>query len=459
MTLQPSSTRFEDPGLRPLFEENARWQSWLDVEAALAKAQAALGIVPVAAANRITAAARLDLLDDKAIRDGLAKTGHPLVPLVWELARVAGNEAGGWVHWGATTQNILETGDALLLRDAHRIIRGQIATLLGHLADLAQRSAEMAMPGRTHGQHAVPVTFGFKVAVWIDELIRHDERLAAVERRIFVAMLGGAAGTYASLGSEGPAIQAKLAEILELEPTPVPSRTHRDREAEYVTILALVAATAGKIANESYMLMKQEFGEAREPVPPGTVGSSTMPQKRNPILAQDIMAGAAQVRALVPLALDAMMTEHEANRATSVMMRAAIGPAAVLTGDCLGRLIAICSGLELFPDRMRENLDLTGGMILSEAIMMELGRTLGRQEAHDIVYEAAEDVISGRAGSFDAALAARPEIKAHLSGDAIAAMLDPAAYTGLCADMARDGAARARTVAAAGGRFAYSTGN
>lgn len=456
MSLQPSATRFKDPGLRPLFEEAARWQSWLDVEAALARAQADLDIIPASAADRIEEVAKLDLLDDKAIRDGLARTGHPLVPLVWELARAAGDEAGGYVHWGATTQNILETGDALLLRRAHGILRRQLAELLGHLADLAERSADMAMAGRTHGQHAVPITFGYKVAVWIDELIRHDERLAAVEPRVFVAMLGGAAGTFASLGAQGPAVQAGLAGLLGLAPTPVPSRTHRDREAEYVTILGLIAATSGKIANESYTLMKQEFAEAREPVPPGTVGSSTMPQKRNPILAQDVMAGAAQVRALVPLALDAMMTEHEANRATTVMMRSAIGPAAVLTGDCLGRLIAICSGMELFPGRMRENLDLTGGMILSEAIMMELGKTLGRQEAHDIVYEAAEDVLSGAVESFDRALAARPEIQANLSPDAIEAMLDPAAYTGLCAEMAREQAKRARRVAEAEGAFAHT---
>jgi 3-carboxy-cis,cis-muconate cycloisomerase len=456
MSLQPSATRFKDPGLRPLFEESARWQSWLDVEAALARAQADLDIIPASAADRIEEVAKLDLLDDKAIRDGLARTGHPLVPLVWELARAAGDEAGGYVHWGATTQNILETGDALLLRRAHGILRRQLAELLGHLADLAERSADMAMAGRTHGQHAVPITFGYKVAVWIDELIRHDERLAAVEPRVFVAMLGGAAGTFASLGAQGPAVQAGLAGLLGLAPTPVPSRTHRDREAEYVTILGLIAATSGKIANESYTLMKQEFAEAREPVPPGTVGSSTMPQKRNPILAQDVMAGAAQVRALVPLALDAMMTEHEANRATTVMMRSAIGPAAVLTGDCLGRLIAICSGMELFPGRMRENLDLTGGMILSEAIMMELGKTLGRQEAHDIVYEAAEDVLSGAVESFDRALAARPEIQANLSPDAIEAMLDPAAYTGLCAELAREQAKRARWVAEAEGVFAHT---
>ncbi len=443
MSLQPSSARFEDLGLRPLFEEAARWQSWLDVEAALAQAQAELGIVPKTAAERIAQCARLELLDDTAIREGLAKTGHPLVPLVWELARVCGGEAGRYVHWGATTQNILETGDNILLRRAHEIMLGQLGRLLGRFAEIAEESADMPLPGRTHGQHAVPITFGYKVAVWIDELLRHVERLHGLEERVFVALLGGAAGTFASLGAEGPAVQADLARILDFKPTSVPSRTHRDREAEYVTTLGLMAGTVGKIGNEVYTLMKQEFAEASEPVPPGTVGSSTMPQKRNPILCQDVMASAAQVRALVPLALDAMMTEHEANRMTTVMMRAALGPACIHMGDCLGRLNAIAEGLELFPARMRENLDLTGGMILSEAIMMELGKALGRQEAHDVVYDAIEDVLAGKV-SFTAALAKAPKLVAELSPDAVQAMLDPAGYTGLCADMAREQAALAR---------------
>lgn len=445
MSLQPSSTRFTDPGIRTLFTEQARWQSWLDVEAALAAAQAELGIVPAAAAERIGACARLELLDDTAIREGLARTGHPLVPLVWELSRVVGEEAGGWVHWGATTQNILETGDSILLRRSYNIMRQQFAELFTALGDLAERTAEMPLAGRTHGQHAVPVTFGYKVAVWIDELLRHVERLEGMEERVFIAMLGGGAGTFASLGKDGPPTQARLAARLGLTPTPVPSRTHRDREAEYVMALALIAATGGKIANEIYTLMKQEFAEVREPVPPGTVGSSTMPQKRNPILCQDVVAGSAQVRALVPLALESMMTEHEANRATTVMMRSAIAPAAIGVGDILGRLIAIMSGLELDAERMRQNLDLTGGMILSEAVMMQLGEALGRQEAHDVVYDVTERVMAG-GDDFAAELVGDERVQSRLDRAALERLLDPASYTGLCADMAREQAAAARAV-------------
>ncbi|MGI9423877.1 MAG: class-II fumarase/aspartase family protein [Hyphomicrobiaceae bacterium] len=446
VSLQPSSLRFADPGIRALYDVRSRWQSWLDVEAALAQAQAELGIIPTEAAEIIVANAELDRLDDAAIRGGLVRTGHALVPVVWELARVCGEEAGGYVHWGATTQNVLEAGDNLLLRQAHQIFCAQLADLLEALADLAERGAEMAMPGRTHGQHAVPVTFGYKVAVWIDELVRHVERLRGLEDRVFVAMMGGGAGSYASLGEQGPNVQAGMAARLGLASAMVPSRTHGDREAEYVCTLGLMAATQGKIANEIYTLMKQEFGEAREPVPAGTVGSSTMPQKRNPILCQDEIADAARLRALVPLALEAMVTEHEANRTTSVIMRETLTQACVLTGDMLSRLIVITRGLDLDPERMRANLDLTDGLILSESIMMDLGRSLGRQTAHDLVYDAVETVLAGEA-TFSEALASDSRVRDSFGDDAARRLADPAAYTGLCAAMAKAQSVVARSVA------------
>lgn len=188
---EPTSRRVEDPGVRTLFTEASRFQAWLDVEAALAQAQAELGVIPQAAADEITRKAKLELLDIDAIHDGLAVTGHPLIPLVWELDRVCEGDAGGYAHWGATTQNITQTGDILLLRQAHDIFLGQLETLLRILADLAEKSKGMLLPGRTHGQHAVPATYGYKVAVWIDEWCRHVERLQGCEGRVFVAMLGG----------------------------------------------------------------------------------------------------------------------------------------------------------------------------------------------------------------------------------------------------------------------------
>jgi len=448
MLEEPTSLRIEDPGVRALFTESARFQSWLDVEAALAQAQAELGIIPAAAAREITAKAHLKYLDLAAVRAGLATTGHPLVPVIWALDRACEGDAGGYVHWGATTQNVTQTGQLLQVRRAHDIFLRQLAAILLALADLADTTKDMLLPGRTHGQHAVPATFGFKVAVWIDELGRHVERLRGCEGRVFVAMLGGGAGTLASLGEPGLATQDKMAARLGMRPMPMPARTIGDHQAEYVLLLGMLAATSSKIGREVYTLMKQEFGELEEPVPPGTVGSSTMPQKRNPKLSQDIIAAAAQIRALAPLALEAMQTEHEADRTTSIMMGRALVPACELTGDMLQRMISLFDGLQVFPDRMRENLDLSGGLIMAEALMLELGKKLGRQRAHDAVYEAAQASVT-ESRPFRETLAADPHVSAGLTPAQVEALLDPARYTGLCRQFAERGATLAREIAAA----------
>ncbi len=443
----PTATRVSDPGIRALYKQESRWQSWLDVEVALARAQAELGIIPAEAVDPIARAARLEFMDRARIDEGFRRTGHTLVPLVWELARVVGEPHGGWVHWGATTQNITQTGDLLVLRQAHRIFLTQVADVLAAMADLAERGADMALPGRTHGQHAVPATFGYKVAVWIDEILRHLERLEQAAPRLFVAMLGGGAGTFASLGRQGPLVQASIARHLGFGTMTVPSRALGDHLAENVCVLGLLAATCAKIGREVYTLMKTEFGEVEEPVPPGTVGSSTMPQKRNPKLCQDIIALAAEVRMQVPLALEAMQTEHEADRTTTLMMDAAESRAAIATGDLLARLAEVMRGLKLDPVRMRRNLDLGGGLIMAEAIMLELGTTLGRQQAHDVVYDAAQSAFVEGKG-FSDVLAADARVTRHLDQATIEKLLDPVAYTGLCSDMAQEGAARARTAVA-----------
>ena len=446
MQSEPTALRVKDPGVRALFSEDSRYQSWLDVETALAQAQAELGVIPDSAADEITRKAHLCYIDMDAVRAGLARTGHPLVPLVWELDRVCEGDAGGYVHWGATTQNITQTGQLLLLKRVHRVFLEQLATLLDTLAELAGRTKDALLPGRTHGQHAVPATYGYKVAVWIDELSRHVERLRGCEPRVFVAMLGGGAGTLASLGEMGLPTQQGMADRLGMGSMTVPARTIGDHLAEYVTLLGMLAATCSKVAREVYTEMKQEFGEVEEPVSEGTVGSSTMPQKRNPKLSQDVVAGAAQVRALVPLALEAMQTEHEADRTTTIMMNRAIGDACMLTGDILQRLIDLFQGLRVFPDRMRSNLELSGGLIMSEAVMLELGKEMGRQKAHDVVYEAAQAAfIEGR--PFRETLAEEGEITSRLTEAQIETLLDPARYTGMCRHFAEQGARLGRQTA------------
>ena len=446
MQNRPTAARVPDPGIRALFTREARWQSWLDVEAALARAEAELEMIPADAAVQIADSCRLELLDVEKIEAGLAVTAHPLVPLIWELDRILGDEVGGYVHWGATTQNITQTGDILQLRRAHGIILGQLGSMLSALAPLAERHADDPCAGRTHGQHAVPATFGYKVGAWIDELCRHVERLEQAVPRVFVAMLGGAAGTLASFGPPGLDVQSRMAAHLELLPMPVPGRTSHDHHAEYAAILAMLGATCRKIADETYTLMKPEFGEIEEPVPPGTVGSSTMPQKRNPKLSQDIRAAAAQLTALFPLALDAMRTEHEADGSTSVMIERVMQGSTELIGDILSRMIILFEGIDVRPERMLENLELSGGLIMSERIMLALGEQLGRQRAHDIVYEHAQDAAV-QGVSFRELLVGDEEVRRHVSESELDALLDPASYTGACGEIARSQAARARAVA------------
>jgi adenylosuccinate lyase len=259
-------------------------------------------------------------------------------------------------------------------------------------------------------------------------------------------MLGGGAGTLASLGEVGLQVQDRMAEKLGLGSMSNPSRTSADHLAEYVTLLGLLAATSSKIGREIYTLMKQEFGEVEEPVPEGTVGSSTMPQKRNPKLTQDIVAGAAELRALVPLALEAMQTEHEADRTTYIMIDHALSQSCILTGDILQRLINIFEGLRLFPERMRQNLDLTGGLIMSEALMLALGQKIGRQRAHDAVYDAAQaSLVDGR--PFTETLAEQEHVSCSLTPEQIDELLNPEQYLGACRLLAEEGAEKARRTA------------
>jgi 3-carboxy-cis,cis-muconate cycloisomerase len=438
--------RVPDSLVKVILSEEHRWQRWLDVEAALAAAEADAGIVPVAAAKAIGEHAVLEELGVGAIREGIARTSHPLMAMVSRLSDAAGEPHGGWVHWGATTQNITQTGDAFLLREVHGVFLNLIAESMEAMAELAEQGRSMVCAGRTHGQQAVPITFGFKVAGWIDEFSRHVDRLREVEPRVFTAMMGGAVGNYASLGRKGPEVQAGVAKRLGLSPMAVPSRALGDFLAEYVCILGLMAATTSKIAKEVYLLMEAEFNEVCEPIPAGTIGSSTMPQKRNPQLSDDCIALAAQIRSLVPLAIEGMLHDHEVSGAYSSIMDTAVLRACVLTGDMLTRLRVILHGLMLDPDRMRRNLELTHGLIMSEAVMLELGEAIGRQHAHEIVYAAAQSAAVGDQ-SFRQALLANAEVKKHIKRIELERLLDPASYVGLSVEISKDAAKRARAIA------------
>jgi 3-carboxy-cis,cis-muconate cycloisomerase len=421
---------FTTAAMRAVFADQARLQRMLDVEAALARAQARLGLIPAAAADEIAAKAKLELFDLDAIRKGTELAGYPIVPLVKALGAACEGDAGRYVHWGATTQDIVDGALVLQIRDALTQISDDLDAIVRRLADLATQFRDTPMAGRSHLQHALPITFGFKCAVWLSALQRHRRRLETLRGEVLVAQFGGAVGTLASLGGDGIAVLEALAEELELAVPPIAWHVERDGLADSACFLGLLTGSLGKIATDIALLMQTEIGEVAEPHQPGRGGSSTMPQKRNPIACEFILAAAKNVRQLVPVMLDAMLQDHE--RATGPWHAEwiALPQAFALSAGALHHTRALLEGLSVDPARMRRNLDLTQGMITAEAVMMVLAPAVGREEAHHVVAAACHKALESGQHLLET-LSAEPEVAAHLSRDQLEHLLDPEHYTGL----------------------------
>ncbi|HEX9114567.1 MAG TPA: adenylosuccinate lyase [Anaerolineae bacterium] len=417
--------------MRAIFSDRSRMQSWLDFEAALARAEAAEGVIPAAAAAEITRRSRADLFDPALIREGVHRTGHPLVTLIRQLAALCDGNAGGFVHWGATTQDVTDTGLVLQLKEALALIERDLEAVAAALAGLARAERDTLMPGRTHGQHATPITFGFKVAGWLDEVERHRGRLAQLRKRVLVGELAGASGTLASLGEPGLAVQQRMMADLGLGVPAIGWHASRDRFAETVGLLALVASTMGRISHEVVLLQATEVAEVEEPFQRGKVGSSTMPHKRNPMLCEAIMAQARLCRALVPAALESMgAAEHERDWSAVHTEWATVPEACLLAGGAVAQMTGLLADLIVYRDRMRANANLTRGLILSEAVMLRLGQTLGRQIAHDVVYDASMAAYEQGRPLRDLLLA-DPRVTERVAPADLDALLRPEAYTGL----------------------------
>jgi 3-carboxy-cis,cis-muconate cycloisomerase len=423
---------FTTPAMRAVFADEARLQRMLDVEAALARAQAKLGLIPAEAAREITAEADVSRFDLAAIGRGTELVGYPIVPLVKALGEACAGDAGRWVHWGATTQDIMDTALVLQLREALDLIRQDLAGAEAALVDLARRYRDTPMAGRTHTQHALPITFGFKCALWLAPLQRHAERLARLRSEIAVVQFGGAVGTLASLGAEGIRVIDGLAAELDLRTPPIAWHVGRDGLAEVAGFLGLLTGSLGKIATDVALLMQAEVGEVAEPYQEGRGGSSTMPQKRNPIACEFILACAANVRQLVPVMLGAIVQDHE--RATGAWHAEwiALPEAFALSAGALHHARLLLEGLMVDPTRMRRNLELTQGMISAEAVMMALAPQVGREQAHHLVAAACQRALA-RGGHLLDELQADRTITAHLPPERLGELLDPRNYTGLAA--------------------------
>jgi 3-carboxy-cis,cis-muconate cycloisomerase len=426
---------FGTEAMRDVFGDNAVVRNCVVVEAALARAQARLGIIPQDAAAAISNTADAIIagraaLDIARLKRETENVGFPILPLVRQLAQHAG-EAGRYLHWGATTQDIFDCAVVLQIRDGLALIEADLDTLRGHLAVLAKKHRDTPMPGRTFFQQALPITFGYKAAVWLSPFDRHAERLMQVKKRVLVAQFGGAVGTLASLGHGEEALRttAELARELGLAEPAITWHVARDTVAETVQFLALLGGSLAKIADDVMLMSSTEFGEASEAYAEGRGASSTMPQKRNPISCGVIIAAARALRQQAGLALDAMVNSFERNAAAWHLEWIAVPEAFGYAAGALKQTVFVAGGLVVDSDGMARNLALTHGLIVAEAVMMGLAPVIGRNEAHHLVTAACGKALASNRPLYDV-LIEDEKVAEALDVEKLRALTDPANYLG-----------------------------
>ncbi len=431
---------FEDSA--SLFSDERRWQSWLDVEAALARVQAKAGIIPAWAAQEIGAAARLDRLDPDRLRREIRRTMAPVHALAKCLSEASG-EAGAWVHWGATTQNIIDAGRLLILRDVQAELTARLSHALSRMALLAETHADSVMVGRTNRQHALPITFGFKVAGWIDEMLRLFDQLDACEDRLFCLRFGGAIGSYQSLGPDGPELAAELAAELGLRPALYAGRAQVDPLIEYVTRLGMLGVAAGRIGTDLYAGMQSEVGELSEDLGHDVVGSSTMPHKVNPKIVVTLTAEASRLRAKAAAAFAVTPPSHEGDSVTNRELRILVQEAGLLALDVAAKLGEVLDRITVNEAALTANVLSTAEMTSLETVMMHLAPRIGRSAAHDLLH-----ALAVRARESDAPLRdlmmASPEIAGLVDRETLGRLTDPRRNTAHSAAIARQLASDAR---------------
>ncbi|WP_373559722.1 3-carboxy-cis,cis-muconate cycloisomerase [Bordetella genomosp. 10] len=425
---------FGTPAMREVFNDRALIERYIEVEVALARAQARCGVIPADAAATIAERSRYADLDLDHLRHETDIVGYPILPLVHQLVKLCGDDAGRYVHWGATTQDIMDTAVILQVRAALDLVDADIAELRRILADLAVKHRDTPMAGRTHLQQALPITFGYKAGIWLAMFDRHAERLAQLRPRVLVGQFAGAAGTLASLGDQGLAVQQALMEELGLGVPATTWHVARDGLAEAVNFLALVTGSLGKIGLDVMLMASTEFAEVYEPFVTGRGASSTMPQKRNPISSELMLAASKAVRQHAGLMLDAMVQDFE--RATGPWHAEwiAVPESFVLSAGALNQARFMLGGLIVDAARMRENLGISRGLIVAEAVMMGLAPHLGRQQAHDVVYAACREV-NEKGGTLAEVLAAMPDVSRYLDRPALDRLTAPENYLGMAPAM------------------------
>lgn len=412
-----------------IFSEYGTVSAYLEVEKALARAEVRAGVITPEAGSAIVEACRIESLDLAALRRDAARVGYPIVPLVEQLATAAG-DAGRWVHFGATTQDVMDTALVLQVRHAVPLVLSKLEQVCARLHDLADKHRHTVMAGRSKQQHALPVTFGYKVAVWLDQLDRQRRALQIASEQVNVVQFGGGVGTLAALGETGLAIRAHLANELRLTDPDITWHVSRDRFANLVHVLAMVNACLGKAALDVIHMMSTEIGELREPFAAGRGVSSTMPQKRNPVLSEAILEAARAAREGPSRMMEVMLQDHERAIGAAYIERCAVANGLMLAAGASELAHEIFTGIEVNSAKMNHNLDITNGLMMAESVMMLVARKFGRHSGHQKLHRACLRVDSSGQTLKEVLLQ-----QEDIDGSDLDMALNPASYLGATDDM------------------------
>lgn len=440
------SKTIDDKGIKLLFTKEVKYQTWLDVEAALAKAQGELGVIPMDAAEKIGRAAKLENIDLQEVERIYNKIGHGFMPFLKVFVKACEDESGKYVHYGITTQNVQQTSQILIMKKVTEKIYLILQDILKNLAQLAQNNSDVVLPGRTHGQHALPITYGYKVSVWISEILNSIERMKESEKRVFTLMMGGAIGAFNASGEIGRKVQDRVAEILGMYSMEIPSRNISYHKTEYLMNLALLASTAHKMAEEVYYTSGSEYGEVFEGFQEGVVGSSTMPQKVNPKLSKGIIANCQKLYSLINPMLYSAPRPFEGDSSSYMLQDGIMDEVMQLITEILPRFEELTRTLGVNKKSMEKNAAITEGLINSEFVMMKIASRLGKDRAHEVVYEVAMEAKKGERSYFNL-LMENEIIGSVFSENEILEMLDPKSYVGLGKELSMEFADKALNLA------------
>ena len=432
MSNQLFDAYFMAEAMGEVFCDHGRVQAMLDVEAALARAQAGVGVIPHAAVAPIAAACRAELYDFQALGQSIASAGNSAIALVKALGKQIAStapEAERYVHLGATSQDVMDSGLVLQLRAALELIETDLARLADVLAEQARRYAATPLAGRTWLQQATPVTLGMKIAGWLGAVTRNRQRLNELKPRLLCLQFGGASGTLAALGDQAMPVAQALAAELGLNLPEQPWHTQRDRLVEFGSVLGLIAGGLGKIGRDISLLMQTEAAEVFEPSAPGKGGSSTMPHKRNPVGSAVLISAATRVPGLLSILFSAMPQEHERSLGLWHAEWETLPEICCVVSGALMQALNIAQGLEVDSERMARNLDLTHGLVLAEAVSIVLAQGVGREAAHHLLEQCCKRAVAEQR-HLRAVLGDEPQVTAQLSADELDRLLDPAHYLG-----------------------------